>query len=592
MTWDTTTMGGGMGVPAKAVHLRNLAVACDNLMSSITHFYHLAAPSYVQGPNMPPWTPYWNDADYHALLLSQGRTLPQVDEGFSKDLWSAVITQYVKALRMRRLVFEASALFIGRAPMTSNLVAGGVTVNAGDADFADRCDTFKEIMTEVGNFIAKEYVPVALALSALYPGYDNTNNLGLGWGAGLGNFLAWGNYPLPGGGIAVKGGKLDNTAAAPAFAHGAPDQFMTGYGSVDTAIQRVKVGLREFITYSRYADLDTPEFDADDKAYPGDVTRTVPDRDKASAYTYLKAPRFDEKAREVGPLARMYVNGIFQNDVALATTVNLGAPYVGYADYAKGAGLDPAMIAADIAVALVREGLATLTVDLSVDGGTAATIVVGKTVGVDGATHAIGTLTGAIITAAYTGGTVTVGLEEWAFSNPVITGTIAGHVLGLKAGISTMDRIRARALESLIHIQFVNGPADTWVGGWIADVKGMAGEATFIPKPTPTGERKGFGCIDAPRGALAHFSTINNGKISAYQCVVPYTWNGSPRDKFNNPGATEKALEGVPFDNNIPVYFGPGVAQVAGAESPAQAGGVEVLRVCQSFDPCIACAVH
>jgi Ni,Fe-hydrogenase I large subunit len=40
-----------MGVPAKAVHLRNLAVACDNLMSSITHFYHLAAPSYIQGPH-------------------------------------------------------------------------------------------------------------------------------------------------------------------------------------------------------------------------------------------------------------------------------------------------------------------------------------------------------------------------------------------------------------------------------------------------------------------------------------------------------------------------------------------------------------
>ncbi len=591
MTWDTVTMGGGMGVPAKAVHLRNLAVACDNLMSSITHFYHLAAPSYVQGPNMPPWTPYWNNADYDSRLLSNGRALPEVVEGFSKDLWSAVITQYVKALRMRRLVFEASALFIGRAPMTSNLVAGGVTVNATDADFQARCDKFKEIMTEVGNFIAKEYVPVALALSALYPGYDNTNNAGGGWGAGLGDFLAWGNYPLPGGGIGVMGGTLDNTTVAPAFAHGAPDQFMTGYASVDTAIQRVKNGLREFITYSRYADLDTPEFDAEDKAYPGDVTRTVPDRDKANAYTYLKAPRFDGKAREVGPLARMYVNGIFQNNVELATTVN-PAGLVGYSAYKKvvGAieGLDPAMIAADIAVALVRDGLATLRVDLSIDGGAASTIVVGKTVGTGGATHAIGDLTEAIITAAYTQGSVNVGSAVWAFSNAVITGTVASHVLALKAGISTMDRIRARALESLVHIQLVNGPANTWAGGWIADVKALGAGPTFIAKPTPPGLRKGFGCIDAPRGALAHFSTINNGKITAYQCVVPYTWNGSPRDKFNKPGPTEKALEGVPWANNIPVYVGPG----GGTPKPAKAGGVEVLRVVQSFDPCIACAVH
>jgi Ni,Fe-hydrogenase I large subunit len=89
-------------------------------------------------------------------------------------------------------------------------------------------------------------------------------------------------------------------------------------------------------------------------------------------------------------------------------------------------------------------------------------------------------------------------------------------------------------------------------------VKALAGDPTFIRKATPTGERKGFGCIDAPRGALAHFSTIDKGKITAYQCVVPYTWNGSPRDLAGNPGATEKALEGVPFDNNIPVYVGPG----------------------------------
>lgn len=157
-----------------------------------------------------------------------------------------------------------------------------------------------------------------------------------------------------------------------------------------------------------------------------------------------------------------------------------------------------------------------------------------------------------------------------------------------------MDRIRARALESLVHIQLVNGPAIGWAGGWIADVKLLAGEATYIPKPTPTGERKGFGCIDAPRGALAHFSTINNGRITAYQCVVPYTWNGSPRAlaDASDPGPTEKALEGVPFDNRIPVYFGPGVTQTLGNESSADAGGVEVLRVAQSFDPCIACAVH
>lgn len=63
---------GTKGIPAKAVSVRNLVLGAEFLMSSITHFYHLAAPSYIQGPNMAPWTPYFNDGFYHAALLATG----------------------------------------------------------------------------------------------------------------------------------------------------------------------------------------------------------------------------------------------------------------------------------------------------------------------------------------------------------------------------------------------------------------------------------------------------------------------------------------------------------------------------------------
>ncbi|MRR52457.1 MAG: hypothetical protein EG825_16390, partial [Rhodocyclaceae bacterium] len=62
--------GDTYGVPVKAVYIRNLVLGSEFLMSSITHFYHLAAPSYVQGPAIPPWTPYFNTDDYHVALLS------------------------------------------------------------------------------------------------------------------------------------------------------------------------------------------------------------------------------------------------------------------------------------------------------------------------------------------------------------------------------------------------------------------------------------------------------------------------------------------------------------------------------------------
>ena len=79
--------------------------------------------------------------------------------------------------------------------------------------------------------------------------------------------------------------------------------------------------------------------------------------------------------------------------------------------------------------------------------------------------------------------------------------------------------------------------------------------------------------MEAPRGALAHWIVIEDGKIANYQAVVPSTWNGGPRDPKGQPGAYEAALQ-----DNHTLYD---------AKEP-----VEILRTIHSFDPCIACAVH
>lgn len=88
-----------------------------------------------------------------------------------------------------------------------------------------------------------------------------------------------------------------------------------------------------------------------------------------------------------------------------------------------------------------------------------------------------------------------------------------------------------------------------------------------IPK---SGE--GFGITEASRGALLHYIRIENYKIAKYECVVPTTWNGSPRDDQGRPGAMESALIGT---------------KVNDAEEQ-----IESVRIVHSFDPCIACAVH
>jgi hydrogenase large subunit len=78
--------------------------------------------------------------------------------------------------------------------------------------------------------------------------------------------------------------------------------------------------------------------------------------------------------------------------------------------------------------------------------------------------------------------------------------------------------------------------------------------------------------MEAPRGALAHWIVIDDGKIANYQAVVPSTWNAGPRDASGQPGAYEAALVGHTLHD------------------PKQP--LEILRTIHSFDPCIACAVH
>jgi hydrogenase large subunit len=77
---------------------------------------------------------------------------------------------------------------------------------------------------------------------------------------------------------------------------------------------------------------------------------------------------------------------------------------------------------------------------------------------------------------------------------------------------------------------------------------------------------------EAPRGALGHWIKIKDGRIENYQCVVPTTWNGSPRDTAGNIGAFEASLMNTPMER---------------PDEP-----VEILRTLHSFDPCLACSTH
>jgi len=153
---------------------------------------------------------------------------------------------------------------------------------------------------------------------------------------------------------------------------------------------------------------------------------------------------------------------------------------------------------------------------------------------------------------------------------------VVGQVLGKlqvppEALFSTLGRTAARGIDAALGVVWIK----EFFGELMDRVKTRE-TSTFNPekwdpKNWPK-ECEGVGLAEAPRGSLAHYIKIKDGKIDNYQLVVPTTWNGSPRDGKKQHSAFEASLIGTP---------------VAKLDEP-----VEIIRTIHSFDPCLACSVH
>jgi hydrogenase large subunit len=152
-----------------------------------------------------------------------------------------------------------------------------------------------------------------------------------------------------------------------------------------------------------------------------------------------------------------------------------------------------------------------------------------------------------------------------------VDGALKALDVPITALFSTLGRTAARGLEC----QWAAHKMKQYYNELIANIKAGDLATANVEKWEPVtwpAEAKGAGPCEAPRGALGHWIKIKNGKIDLYQCVVPTTWNASPRDARNQIGAYEAALLNTPM---------------AKPEQP-----VEILRTIHSFDPCLACATH
>lgn len=124
--------------------------------------------------------------------------------------------------------------------------------------------------------------------------------------------------------------------------------------------------------------------------------------------------------------------------------------------------------------------------------------------------------------------------------------------------------VTARVVARLLEIARVVPLMEEWIRSLVP------GEPFCAHGELPD-EAQGVGLVEAARGSLGHWLSVRRGRIERYQIVAPTTWNFSPRDAGERPGALELALVGV--------------AAGEGALPTVQ-------HVVRSFDPCMVCTVH
>ena len=153
-------------------------------------------------------------------------------------------------------------------------------------------------------------------------------------------------------------------------------------------------------------------------------------------------------------------------------------------------------------------------------------------------------------------------VETGALARQLIAGQPLLRDVHARCGATVHTRVLGRLIE-LGRILVLMEQA-------LADI--VPREPFHTPSQLPD-EASGCGLTEAARGSLGHWLRVERGRIAHYQIVAPTSWNFSPRDAGETPGALEAALVGAPV-------------------LPGETTPVAVQHIVRSFDPCMVCTVH
>lgn len=240
--------------------IRDFMHGSEHLQNHLRHFYQYTIPDFVKGARMEP-----------SFISSHNdyRLPEKIDKELSKH--------YLDSLKFSKLAHEMIAVLGGKAPHNHGIFVGGVTVNIESAKWIK----IKSILSDIKKFVIELLIPDVYTIANYYPDYFNI-------GIGYKNLMSYGLF--------------DSYTDKRAF-YVAPGVIINGvYGALNAD------KITENIQRAWYESVSDVESSTD--------TTVNENIHKENAYSWIKAPRYDGYAMEVGPLARMWLSGNYNRGIS------------------------------------------------------------------------------------------------------------------------------------------------------------------------------------------------------------------------------------------------------------------------------------
>ncbi len=302
-------------VPLNAQYIRNIILAAHAMHDHIVHFYHLSALDWVDvvsalkadpaatsklAESLSPW-PRNGVLELKAVKDKLAGFVSGGQLGiFTNGYWGhpamklppevnlLAVSHYLQALEYQRNINKVVAILGSKTPNIQNLAVGGVAnaINLDNQSTLNMAKLFqiKKLLDDVVGFIQQVYIPDLCAVGALYADW-------LPYGGGVKNYLAVPDLPLD-----SKGTQFDLPGGT---------IFDGDLGTMKPIVSFQDPYFRDNVTEN----IERAWYDGNWTKHPWDG-ETVPkytDWNADGKYSWVKAPRFQDRVMQVGPLAQVLV---------------------------------------------------------------------------------------------------------------------------------------------------------------------------------------------------------------------------------------------------------------------------------------------